>query len=55
MSFQQLFEEGAASRKDHFVELYALIFTGQGDIGEVSVSPQFFKRRLHKVLEIIPF
>ena len=37
MKFQQLFEEGTTSRKDNFE---APIFTGQGDISEVSVTPQ---------------
>ena len=54
MSFQQLLEEGTASRQNHFVGLDALIFTGKGDIGEVGVSSQFFKGHFHKVLEIIP-
>ena len=54
MKFQQLFEEGTTSRKDNFVSLDALIFTGQGDISEVSVTPQLCKRPLHKLLEIIP-
>ena len=51
MKFQQLFEEGTTSRKDNFE---APIFTGQGDISEVSVTPQLCKRPLHKLLEIIP-
>ena len=54
MKFQQLFEEWATSREDNFVSLDALIFTGQGDISEVSVIPQLCKRPLHKLLEIIP-
>ena len=54
MSFEQLLEEGTASRQNHFVGLDALIFTGKGDIGEVRVSSQFFKGHFHKVLEIIP-
>ena len=49
MKFQQLFEEGTTSRKDNFVSLDALIFTGQGDISEVSVTPQLCKRPLHKL------
>ena len=54
MSFQQLLEEGATGRKDHFVGLDALILTGQGDIGEVGVSSEFSKGHLYKALEIIP-
>ena len=54
MSFQQLLEEGATGRKDHFVGLDALILTGQGDIGEVGVSSKISKGNLNQALEIIP-
>ena len=40
MSFQQFLEKGATRRKNDFVGLDALILTGQGDIGEVNVSPK---------------
>ena len=55
MSFQQLLEERARSRKNHFMGLDNLILTGQGDIGEVGVSSKISKRHLYKALEIIPF
>ena len=54
MSFQQLLKEGTASRKNHFVGVDTLIFTGQGDIGEVGVSSEISKGHLYKALEIIP-
>ena len=54
MSFQQLLEEWATSRKNHFVGFDALIFAGQGDISEVCVISQFCKGRLQYILEIIP-
>ena len=54
MSFEQLLEEGTASRQNHFVGLDALIFAGQGDIGEVGVSSEISKRHLNQALEIIP-
>ena len=54
MSFQQLLEEGATGRKDHFVGLDALILTGQGDISKVIVNSEFSEGNLHYVLEIIP-
>ena len=47
MSYQQFLEEGATSRKNHFVGLDALILTGQGDIGEVIVSSEFSKGHLN--------
>ena len=43
MGFQQFLKEGAASRKDCFVDFDALVFAGQGDISEVNVIPEFFK------------
>ena len=54
MSFEQLLEEGATSRKNHFVGFDALILTGQGDISKVIVSSEFSEGYLHYVLEIIP-
>ena len=54
MCLQQLLKNRAARRKNHFVSLDTLIFTGQGHISEVIVIPQFLKRCLSLVLEIIP-
>ena len=50
MSFRQFLEEGTASRVNHFVGLYALILTGQGDIGEVVVSSEFYEGHLNLAL-----
>ena len=54
MVFQKPFEEGTASRENHFVSFDALILAGQGDIGEVVVASQFTERCLHNILKVIP-
>ena len=52
---QKLHEEWAGWDQDHFVGLNLLtIFTGQGDICELSVPPQLFEWGGDIFFEVVP-
>ena len=55
MCLQQLLKNRTARRKDHFVSLDTLIFTGKSHISEVIVILQLLNRCLQKALKTIPF